>query len=231
MVTDVDRFVNFACSVPLFQQLKVWQLRLLHSNVNCKSYQDNDIIVYEDSEDESCFYLIFSGRVKVMSIGSEGEEQIYTVLERGEFFGEMSLLENKPRSASVVAMGSCSLYIFTKKQFFRMFNDYPVVAIEFMRNLCARIRRSNRRINNFAFMSARERLITYLIDSVDVKGLPQGNGTVLLDNMPNQKEIGAIIGNSRETVSRLMNEFESKNILKKIGRKKVLVLNEKLLQV
>jgi CRP-like cAMP-binding protein len=174
--------------------------------------------------------MIFSGRAKVFSVEDDGE-QIYAVLGKGDFFGEMSVLDQKPRSASVAAIDDCEVFVWDADSFLRMLQEYPSISIEFMRILSKRLRRANRRINNFSFMSARERLIVYLKEDLERRGEPRDDGSVLLPDFPSQSDLGSIVGSSRETVSRIFREFTHEGILKKIGYKKVLVLNEKLLQI
>ncbi len=227
--SEVDAFIHFACTVAILRKLTRLQLEELFEEMKKSNFQSGELIVHENSNEENSFYIIFSGRLKVLSIGQEGEEQIHSVLEPGDFFGEMSLLEDKPRSASVVAKENCQLYILEKRQFFQALEKYPVMAIELLKILSERLRKSNKRVCDYSFMTAPEKVASYLKNLVDVCGKRVEDGSVQIDNMPTQGEIGAMIGNSRETVSRILNDLERQGIIYRKSRKKVVVLDEESL--
>ncbi|MGM0443258.1 MAG: Crp/Fnr family transcriptional regulator [Fibrobacterota bacterium] len=228
---DADQFVHFATTLPLFSGLDSWQIRLIYNDTQLITYTCDEVIVHkEDSCEDTGFYLIHSGRAKAYSIDNEGE-QIYAVLGRGDFFGEMAIIEDKRRSASVAAVEHCRIFTWTSASFLRMLRSYPSVSLEFMRILSSRLRRANERINNFSFMTARERLIVYLREEVRRSGVCQKDGSWLLESLPSQRSVGAVIGNSRETVSRIFARLAEEGIIERIGYKKVVVHNEKLLQI
>ncbi|ERP38982.1 Crp/Fnr family transcriptional regulator [Chitinivibrio alkaliphilus] len=226
----VEKFVNFMMTLPMFQALEFWQIRLLYNDVNIRRFVQGEMVVHEEDPcSKNGFFIIFSGRVKVFSVDDKGE-QIYAILGKGDFFGEMSILEEKPRSASVAALHPCEIFVWDCRAFIRMLEKYPSISLAFMRILSERLRRANRRINNFSFMSARERLIVYLREEVHRRGILQEDGTYLIE-IPPQKAIGSTMGIARETVSRVFAEFAEDGIIIKKGYKKVLVPDETLLQI
>lgn len=226
---EVNKFVNFACMISLFEDLSDLELKDIFHHLKAVEFKKGDTIVKQDS-DEQRFYILYSGRVKVLNQSDEGDEQIYSVLDHGDFFGEMALLEEKPRSATVMAMSNCQLYFLEKQEFFTLLERYSPMAIGLLKNLSSRLRSSNQQVSNFAFMSAPTKIANYLARLASQRGVKQDDGTMLVDNMPSQQDIGAIIGNSRETVSRMLTQMELAGRINRISRKKVIILDESMLQ-
>ena len=96
-------------NVPLFSVLPEAQLGLLTSLVSRKNYPRNAVIIAAGDMTDS-LYVILSGRLKVMMSDDEGREVILAILNPNEFFGEMGLLDDSPRSASVVALEACEIF-------------------------------------------------------------------------------------------------------------------------
>src|SRR5690349_8119669 len=103
-------------SVPLFSQLPDDQLLLLTPVLSRKPYpKDSTVIAAREPTD--ALYIVISGRLKVMMNDKEGREVILAILNQGEFFGEMGLIDQAPRSASVVTIESCELLTMTRADF------------------------------------------------------------------------------------------------------------------
>jgi CRP/FNR family cyclic AMP-dependent transcriptional regulator len=226
---EVDKFVNFACMITLFEDLSDQELKDVFSNLKAAEFKKGDVIVQQDTEEQR-FYILYSGRVKVLNQREDGDEQIFTVLDHGDFFGEMALLEKKPRSATVQAMSSCQLLYLGREEFFVLLERYSPMAIGLLKNFSSRLRSSNQQVSNFAFMSAPNKIANYLARLASQRGVRQDDGSILVDGIPSQQDIGAIIGNSRETVSRMFTQMETAGMIKRLSRKKVILIDESMLQ-
>lgn len=224
-----ESFLTLAKENRLLQSLTEPELRDLFQHLTIRVFPKGTIIVREHAYMESGFYIIASGWVKVVSFGKEGVEQIYTVLTRHDFFGEMSLLEDKPTSAAVVAKNDCVIYALDRKYFFGILEKYPRFTIELLKLLSARIRSANRLVTNFAFMSASKKLKLYILDLSHRRGQVVDDGRIIVANMPTQREIGSAIGHRRETVAREMKKLSDKRIIS-YSRNRVVIYNENSLQ-
>lgn len=224
-----EHFLGLAEENRLLQCLKREDLEDLYSRLTMRHFPKGTVIVREHAYKESGFYIIASGWVKVVSFGKEGGEQIYTVLTRHDFFGEMSLLEDKPTSAAVVAKNECTIYSLDREHFFEILEKYPKFTIELLKLLSARIRSANRLVTNFAFMSASKKLKLYILDLSHRRGSVAENGNIIIDNVPTQREIGNAIGHRRETVAREMKKLSDSRIIK-YTRNRVVIYNENSLQ-
>jgi len=226
---EFEQFAEFAEDNRLLQKLTQEELKELNPLFSKRLYPKGTIIVREHAYKESGFYIIISGWVKVTSYTETGEEQIYSVLTKNDFFGEMSLLEDKPTSAAIVAKTDCTVYGMDRSHFFRILEEHPLMSIEILKLLSARIRNANRLVASFAFLGARDKLKMYFLDLVHRRGKRNEEGVMVIQSIPTQKEIGAAIGHRRETVAREMKRMSSEKI---INYKRILVeiLNEEELQ-
>ncbi len=226
---EFEQFCTLAEDNRLLQSLSQEELVDLSNHFTPRVFSKGTVIVREHAYMESGFYIIASGWVKVVSFGEEGGEQIYTVLTRHDFFGEMSLLEDKPTSAAVVAKNDCVIYALERKYFFTILEKYPKFTIELLKMLSARIRSANRLVTNFAFMSASKKLKLYILDLSHRRGSVQEDKTIVVDNVPTQREIGSAIGHRRETVARELKKLTDQKIIS-YSRNRVVVYNEDSLQ-
>lgn len=224
-------FLNFACLVPLFEGLDKEELEILFQTIDKRVFYKGESIVREDSRAENNFYLIYSGRVKVLTTNEDGEECIYTVLDARSFFGEMSLLDEQPRSASVVALAECQLYILSKIAFFRMLELFPLVSIALLRSMSTRLREVNQQITNSAFMTTPERIRNYLHNLASLRGVRNGSGSLVVNNMPKQSDIAQLLNCTRESVSREISRLVKNGIITKESQKRLVIHDEKILQI
>ena len=103
--------------VPLFADLTPEELTRVGDATRERSYPKNSVIVFEDDPGDA-LYVVVQGHVKVVLIGEDGREVILSVLGEGDFFGEMALIDDQPRSAHVIAMEDANLLVLRKKSFF-----------------------------------------------------------------------------------------------------------------
>ncbi len=189
-------------NVPLFAVLPDSQLSLLTSLVGRKSFpRASTIISAGDMTD--CLYVIISGRLKVMMSDDEGREVILAILNPGEFFGEMGLLDDHPRSATVVALEPCELLSLSKRDFKKCLEDNFDLSMTVMRGLVRRLREADKKIGSLALMDVYGRVARLLLEmSEDVEG-----EKVVTKKLAKQ-DIAKMIGASREMVSRVMKDLQ-----------------------
>ncbi|MBN1434776.1 cyclic nucleotide-binding domain-containing protein [Candidatus Fermentibacterales bacterium] len=116
----------------LFEELSPGELEQFVGSMNTESYAPNEMIIGE-GQTGTDLYLILSGSVRVTKRATDEIEQVIGLLRRGEFFGEMALVDKKPRSASVYAHESTELALFSHDSIYRIFESNPEVAFRVMR--------------------------------------------------------------------------------------------------
>jgi CRP/FNR family cyclic AMP-dependent transcriptional regulator len=189
-------------SVPLFASFPEEPLRLLAAVTTRRSATRGSIIIAAGDPTESLF-IVLSGRLKVMMSDSDGKEVILTILGPGEFFGEMGLIDDSPRSASVVAMESCELLSVTKRDFKKCLAENFEMSMAVMRGLVRRLREADRKIGSLALLDVYGRVARLLLDMSETV-----NGEKVVTKRLPKQDIAKMIGASREMVSRVMKDLQ-----------------------
>ena len=190
-------------TVPLFMSFPEDQLRMLTMVVTRKSSPRSTTIMAGGDPTDS-LYIVLSGRLKVMMSDSEGKEVILTILGPGEFFGEMGLIDDEPRSATVMTIEPCELLSIAKRDFKKCLAENFEMAMAVMRSLVKRLREADRKIGSLALLDVYGRVARLLLDmSENVDG-----EKVVTKRLPKQ-DIAKMIGASREMVSRVMKDLQT----------------------
>ncbi len=201
-----DRIRELLASVELFSEMNEEEIDDLTAVAQIKKLEKDNTIFHAGDPADAVF-VVASGRVKVVITSSDGKEFILTVLGAGQVFGEMALLESAPRSASVVTLSAVEVLVINRADFQRLLESSPRISLRLMAILSRRLRRANSKMESLAYMDVAGRLARYLLDLARDHGQRLGNGWVVV-RRPTHSDIAHSIGTSRETVSRLINEFE-----------------------
>ena len=189
-------------AVPLFSSVPDEQLRTLATVVTRRSLTRGATVMVAGDQTDS-LYIILSGRLKVMMSDAEGKEVILSILGPGEFFGEMGLIDDSPRSASVVGIEPCELLAIAKRDFNKCLAENFEMAMAVMRGLVRRLREADRKIGSLALLDVYGRVARLLLDmSENVDGQK-----MVTKRLPKQ-DIAKMIGASREMVSRVMKDLQ-----------------------
>lgn len=192
----------FLRRVPLFSSLTEAQIEMLAAGSVRRNYPKGRTLVAE-GEPSTSLYILLSGRAKVQRSDAEGKEVILAMLGSGEFFGEMSLIDDAPRSASVITVESCDFMAIAKDSFKTMLGENTDMAMAVMRGLVRRLREADKKIETLALLDVYGRVARVLLDFSE----NQGGQRVIRSKLPRQ-EIAKMIGASREMVSRVMKGLE-----------------------
>jgi CRP/FNR family cyclic AMP-dependent transcriptional regulator len=190
-------------AVPLFTSFPEDQLRMLTMVVTRKSAPRSTTIMAGGDPTDS-LYIVLSGRLKVMMSDAEGKEVILSILGPGEFFGEMGLIDDEPRSATVVTIEPCELLSIAKRDFKKALAENFEMSMAVMRGLVKRLREADRKIGSLALLDVYGRVARLLLDMAEnVDG-----ERIVTKRLPKQ-DIAKMIGASREMVSRVMKDLQT----------------------
>lgn len=190
-------------NVPLFSVLPEAQLTMLTRVVGRKSYpRSSTIIAAGDVTD--ALYIVISGRLKVMMSDDEGREVILAILGQGEFFGEMGLVDDEPRSATVIAIEPCELLTIARIDFKKCLAENFDIAMGVMRGLVKRLREADRKIGSLALMDVYGRVARLLMEMAE-----NVDGQMVVTKKLPKQDIAKMIGASREMVSRVMKDLQT----------------------
>ncbi|MEN9763085.1 MAG: cAMP regulatory protein [Pseudomonadota bacterium] len=211
----------FLRRVPLFYGLNESQLDLLSTGSTRRSYVKGRTLVAEGEPSQSLFVLL-SGRAKVQRSDSEGKEVIIAVIGPGEFIGEMSLIDDEPRSASVITLETCEFLSIRKESFRQILMQSTDVCMGVMKGLVKRLRLADRKIETLALLDVYGRVARVLLDSSELV-----DGERVVRNRLPRQQIAKMIGASREMVSRVMKVLETEGFIQSLPEGQLL-LREKL---
>ena len=204
-------------TVRLFSTLSDDQLRMLQSCLQLRSYARNTLIM-RAGEETDALYIILSGRVKVLIPDDEGHEVILAFMGPNEFFGEMGLLDDQPRSASVATVEACEMLRFSKTGFVACLKDNFDLAMIIIHNLVKRLRDADRSIESLALIDVYGRVARLLLDQAQ-----EIDGLWTVKQAPPKQEMARMIGASREMVSRVMKDLQRRGYIRAEKRKVVLL--------
>ncbi|MFZ2494114.1 MAG: Crp/Fnr family transcriptional regulator [Thermoanaerobaculia bacterium] len=205
-------FRNF----PLFSDLDDRELAAIAALAKPRRYARDEPIIHEEERGD-IFCLIREGHVKVTMTSPEGKEIILKLLGPGEFFGEMALLDDEPRSATVTATDAVELVTIWRSDFLQILADNFSITKKVLAEISRRLRSASSRIESLATMDVYGRLARFLLELARDQGKPTDNGYVAVQR-PTHQAIANIIGTSRETVSRLMHDLMRQNLLLAEGK-------------
>ena len=201
MATTVSTAVLKA--VPLFSSFPDDQLRMLATVVGRRSVPRSTTVMASGDPTDS-LYIVLSGRLKVLMSDAEGKEVILSILGPGEFFGEMGLIDDSPRSASVLAIEPCELLSISKRDFKKCMAENFDMSMAVMRGLVRRLREADRKIGSLALLDVYGRVARLLLDMAETVD----GEKVVTKRLPKQ-DIAKMIGASREMVSRVMKDLQT----------------------
>ena len=215
-------------SVSIFWDLNEDDLGHIAAKMVAKQFENGNYIFLEDSDGEQCFFVL-EGSVKVTRLSKDGREVILAMLNEGDFFGEMSLLDGESRSANVIALEKTKVLTLDRNDFIAVINDYPSIAVQLLKELARRLRKSDRQIASLSLSDAEKRIALCIIRFADEQGVIQ-NGKVSIPKTPIQQDIANMAGTSRETVSRALGLLEKEDLIERNGRELIILDYKKFIK-
>jgi len=211
-------------TVSLFWDLDKTELGYISDKMVSKKFENGNLIFLEESEGKNLFFVV-EGSVKVTRLSKDGREVILAMLNAGDFFGEMSLLDGEARSANVIALEKTEVLSLKRDDFLVVLHDYPKIAIQLLKEMTSRLRKSDRQIVSLSLSDAEKRIALCIVRFADEQGVIK-NGQVTIPKIPIQQDIANMAGTSRETVSRAMSLLTEEKYIERSG-KELKILNYK----
>lgn len=185
----------------IFGQLDETRAKTLFTDFQRRTYAKNSFVI-NAGDNSDCFYLIQSGKIKIIILDEEGKEVILSILDPGEHFGEFSLIDGQPRSASAVTMEESALLIVSKDQFRECLTKNPDIAERVMVSLTQRLRDADRKIEGLALYDVYSRLVRTLSDLS-----MEQDGKLILPQRLTHQDLANMVGASREMITRILRDL------------------------
>jgi len=196
---------------PLFKGLQDFYIKDLAEKGEIKSWPAGTQIISE-GEAGDAVYFILSGRVKVTLYGEEGREIVLAVLKDGDMFGELSIIDDQPRSANVEAVKKLECLVIGKNAFLEYLATHHKVYMMLFAYLTGRLREATRKIGGLALLDVCGRIAHTLIGMS--KSGPSTKEKVISVERLTHEELAAMIGSSREVVSRALKKMTQEGYIK-----------------
>jgi len=207
--------------IPLFTCLRDDERSRLEKVITRKSYKKNSVILMEDDA-KNYMYVIFSGQIKVVRMNPDGKEQILVIRKRGDFFGEMTLLDGKAQPATIVAKENATVGLLSKSDFDTFFMHNETVLKQIISLLCERLRESWMVLRLLSVSDAETRVRAVLTHISSIYGIKDLRGVIIPLKLTH-KEIAEFAALTRETVSRLLSRLSEAGEIEILDNKNILL--------
>jgi CRP-like cAMP-binding protein len=207
-----DTLIDSLARVWLFDGLARDDLIRLSQLAVTRVYKARETIVSK-GEPANEFFVLLRGRAKVTAQGSEGGDTAINVMGPGEVFGEIGILDGRPRSATVTTLEECEMAVVDKRAFHGLLAVSPPVAIKLLEVLAGRIRELTTRVEDRAFLDVPARLAKQLLWLAGNHGTESG-ARVRIELKLSQQELGDFIGATRESVNKNLRDWSRNGLIK-----------------
>ena len=201
---------------PLFSQFSADELSRLVSFMRVERYPARRVLVRKGDPGTSMM-VVLEGRVQICTRSEEGREFVVNIINPGEVFGEIALLDGKERTADATAMADCELLVIERREFIPFLERHPEICTRLLAVLCERLRRTSEQVEDVLFLELPARLTKALLRLAASHGRAMAGGQ-RIELKLSQRELGNMIGTSRETVTRVVKELKQDGWLDQEGK-------------
>ena len=211
---------NTLSKVPLFAKLSDTELTAMLRHASIITYPKNTVIMSE-GDPSSSLYTILTGKVKVFLSDENGKEITINVQGVHDYFGELALLDDTKRSASVITLEKSTLMIVSKTDFKEILRTHPEVALNLIKALTQRVRLLTDNVKSLALLDVYGRVAKILLNmATDI------DGRLVIQDKITQQEIANRVGASREMVARILKDLAAGDHIRYEG--KCIIVNDQL---
>lgn len=220
MDTDVLR------QAPLFSALDDEATAALQGSLGTVRLRRGEVLFHEGDTGDK-LYVVADGKVKLGRTSSDGRENLLAILGPGQMFGELSLFDPGPRSATVTAVTDTVFYSLSHDDLLQWLNGRADVAHGLLAQLASRLRKANDVVADLVFSDVPGRVAKALLDLANRFGRTADDGVHVHHDLT-QEELAQLVGASRETVNKALADFASRGWLRLEPRSVVLIDVERL---
>lgn len=213
MVMNQQKLVTFFAEGTLFNNLSADELSQIAQIARERKFDRGQVIFYEGDLGGS-LYIIVTGTVKIVVMADDGREHILGLLHAGDFFGEVSLIDGKTRSATAIALDNVSVVMISREDFIRLIRKNPDMSLKIMVTLCERLRKTDKRVESLAFLSAPGRVAQVLLNLAENYAGTGQDKHITLSHKITRQEFASLAGTSRETLTRVLMDFQDDGLIK-----------------
>ena len=204
----------------LFRELPLKHIEWLSIYASTRAYP-RGATIFSKGDPGTSLFAVCTGTVRIGVPSRDGREAVFNLIRQGEVFGEIALFDGRPRTATETAMTDCELMAIDRGNFVSLLENQPEIALKLIGVLCTRLRHTSEQVEDILFGDLSERLAKLLLRltrriEFEASG---SNGRILIT----QREIGQMIGSSRESTNKQLQEWKGRNWIR-IERGSITVL-------
>jgi CRP/FNR family cyclic AMP-dependent transcriptional regulator len=199
---------NVLRSHPLFLDLDADALNQLCRYAKKKSFKRGVTIFAKGDPGQSLFFII-TGTVKIGVSSADGRGAIFNMVDAGEMFGEIAVLDGLARTADAIANSNCELFVIDRRDFLSLLACQPVLATKLIELLCVRLRWISDHVERVIFPELSGKLAKVLMRLIDRPGAALDKTVVIT-----QQEIGEMLGVSRESINKQLHEWAQRKLVR-----------------
>lgn len=208
--------------IPFFSLLTENELKLIDKIATHKNFKKGEYIFFEGEAGDK-FFIIKDGQVKLTKMIKNGDEQILNIFSSNDIIAEIVAFDKGSYPASAVTMTETDVIIFDQSELESLILKYPMIGIKLLREMSSRLRRAQENVRDLALKDSAARVAGLLLFLSEKYGKKKKNN-IILDISLTQQELASMIGSSRETVSRVLGQFENEGLIK-TSRKKIKIFD------
>jgi CRP/FNR family cyclic AMP-dependent transcriptional regulator len=217
---------DLLAQVPLLAQLAPASLDGVAALMRRHRYAAGEVIFHQ-GDPGTALYIVEEGEVKIVLGSSRGDEVVLALFGRGDFLGELSLLDGEPRSAEAVATVPSALWILPRDAFTSFLTAQPQAALVLLAALSRRLRGADGRIHDGVFLDVRTRLVKLLVELADTRGRPGPHGVMVASRLT-QGDLAGMIGATRESVNKWLRYYAERGLIRHERQRLIVVDPERL---
>jgi CRP/FNR family cyclic AMP-dependent transcriptional regulator len=209
--TGESSLINLLRNVSLFKSLTDEQLNHIAQYCARVTVKTNTVL-FREKEIGDEFYILLAGSVKIYTTGANREEKILSVFRPGDSFGELALIDGKPRSATAETLQESVLFSLSKQNFLGIMAAKFDITLSIMQELCQRLRDTNQHVHDLTFLDSRTRILKHLIQMSSKHGVRNGS-LITLRIVINYDELSLMAGVSKDVLMQVLRELQDKGVM------------------
>ena len=182
-----------------------------------RTYRRGEVVFHQGDPGDALHFLV-DGRVKIVLDAESGDEAVIAILGPGDCFGELSLIDGEPRSATVEALEPVQTVSLARSDFITFLHQNPAALDRLLGSLASMVRRANEGVADLVFLDLEGRLVKKLLELADAHGKAV-DGAVEIEVPMTQEDLAAMIGATRASVNKLLGWYEDRGAIQRRGRR------------
>lgn len=211
---ETGKITDFLRRSVMFQNLSENELRKISLRFELLDLPMGEVLFYE-KEPSNDMYIVLEGKVRASLFDEQGNELVLAELGPGEFIGEMGMIDQLPRSATVLAEENTRLAVLRRDTFLKIIKENPDIAVNVIKALVSRLRKTDDMVEALAFRNVESRIVKFLVELGKERGRVEG-GFYKVRKMTH-RELASRVGSSREAVTKALKALTFKKVIQDAG--------------